>query len=55
MVPRQGAEEAIYNILSGVQLERLEDFRVHTATLEDVYMALTGRAIAQEEATEGSV
>lgn len=45
LVPRQGAEEAIHAILSGVQLERLEDFRVHTATLEDVYMALTGEAI----------
>lgn len=49
MVPRQGAEEAIHYILSGVQLERLEDFRVHTATLEDVYMALTGHTIADEE------
>jgi ABC-type multidrug transport system ATPase subunit len=50
-IPRQGAEDIIHRILSGVRLERLEDFRVHTPTLEDVYMALTGRAIAEEEVT----
>ena len=49
LVPYQGAEEAIHTILSGVRLERLEDFRVHTSTLEDVYMALTGQAIAETE------
>ncbi|NWJ98007.1 MAG: ABC transporter ATP-binding protein [Chloroflexi bacterium] len=55
LVPRQGAEEAIHAILSGVQLERLEDFRVHTVTLEDVYMALTGQAIASEETAKTAI
>jgi ABC-type multidrug transport system ATPase subunit len=45
-VDRAGGEEAIHHILSLVKLERLEDFRVHTASLEDVYMKLTGRAIS---------
>lgn len=49
LVPRQGGEEAIHHILSRVQLERLEDFRVHTATLEDVYMELTGHTINIED------
>ena len=57
-VSRQGGEEAIHNILSRVQLERLEDFRVHTASLEDVYMELTGHNIEAEpdraEATHDS-
>ncbi|HEX2914792.1 MAG TPA: ABC transporter ATP-binding protein [Chloroflexia bacterium] len=48
-VPRQGGEEAIHQILSQVQLARLEDFRVHTASLEDVYMQMTGHHIANEE------
>ncbi len=49
MVSRQGGEDAIHQILSRVQLERLEDFRVHTASLEDVYMELTGHAIGNGE------
>jgi len=49
LVPREKAEDDIHRILSGVRLENLEDFRVHTATLEDVYMAYTGRAIEDEE------
>ncbi len=49
LVPRDNAEDDIHRILSGVRLENLEDFRVHTATLEDVYMAYTGRAIEDEE------
>lgn len=48
-VERAGGEEAIHRILSLVKLERLEDFRVHTASLEDVYMRLTGHAISNEE------
>jgi ABC-type multidrug transport system ATPase subunit len=48
-VERTGGEEAIHRILSLVKLERLEDFRVHTASLEDVYMRLTGHAISHEE------
>lgn len=48
MINREGAEEVIHYILSRVRLERLEDFRVHTATLEDVYMALTGEVIAEQ-------
>ncbi len=48
-VARAEGEEAIHHILSLVKLERLEDFRVHTASLEDVYMKLTGHAIAAEE------
>ncbi len=50
LLPRQGAEDAIHAVLSGVRLERLEDFRVQTATLEDVYLALTGQPISEEEA-----
>ncbi len=49
LVSRQGGEEAIHHILSQVRLDRLEDFRVHTASLEDVYMELTGHAIITEE------
>jgi ABC-2 type transport system ATP-binding protein len=48
LVPRHNAEDAIHAILSSVQISNLEDFRVHTATLEDVYMALTGRVINAE-------
>lgn len=51
-VERAGGEEAIHHILSLVKLERLEDFRVHTASLEDVYMKLTGHAIAGDEPGE---
>jgi ABC-2 type transport system ATP-binding protein len=51
-VERTGGEEAIHRILSLVKLERLEDFRVHTASLEDVYMRLTGHAISNEESGE---
>jgi ABC-2 type transport system ATP-binding protein len=47
-VPRQNAEDAIHAILSSVRLANLEDFRVHTATLEDVYMALTGQTLEKE-------
>lgn len=45
MVPRQEAEQAIYEILNQVGLDHLEDFRLQTATLEDVYMKLAGHAI----------
>jgi ABC-type uncharacterized transport system ATPase subunit len=48
-VERAGGEAAIHHILSLVKLERLEDFRVHTASLEDVYMKLTGHTISSEE------
>ena len=48
-VPRAGGEEAIHNILSRVRLDRLEDFRVHTASLEDVYMDLTGHTIGTKD------
>lgn len=48
-IERQGGEEAIHHILSQIQLSRLEDFRVHTASLEEVYMTLTGRSIGQSE------
>lgn len=51
-VERAGGEEAIHHILSLVKLERLEDFRVHTVSLEDVYMKLTGHAISSEEDVE---
>ena len=51
-VERVGGEEAIHRILSLVKLERLEDFRVHTASLEDVYMKLTGHTISTEEDEE---
>ncbi len=49
LVARSDGEEAIHRILSQVRLERLEDFRVHTATLEDVYMELTGQTIGAKE------
>lgn len=49
LVPRTNAEDTIHTILSSVRLENLEDFRVHTATLEDVYMNLTGRTIEEAE------
>jgi ABC-2 type transport system ATP-binding protein len=49
LITRQDGEDAIHDILSRVRLERLEDFRVHTATLEDVYMDLTGHSISTEE------
>ena len=54
-VERTGGEEAIHRILSLVKLERLEDFRVHTASLEDVYMRLTGHAISHEESEDKSL
>ncbi len=52
LVSRQGGEEAIHHILSRVRLDRLEDFRVHTASLEDVYLDLTGHSIASERERE---
>lgn len=54
-VDRTGGEEAIGRILSLVKLERLEDFRVHTASLEDVYMRLTGYAISNGERENASL
>ena len=54
-VERTGGEEAIHRILSLVKLERLEDFRVHTASLEDVYMRPTGHAISHEESEDKSL
>jgi ABC-type multidrug transport system ATPase subunit len=47
LVPRAGGEDAIHTILSRLRLEHLEDFRVHTASLEDVYMELTGHQIRE--------
>lgn len=47
LVAREDGEAAIHNILSQVRLSRLEDFRVHTASLEDVYLELTGHAIGE--------
>lgn len=52
LVPRQEAEQAIYQILSRVGLDNLEDFRLQTASLEDVYMKLAGHAIGDEEQTK---
>ncbi len=49
LVPRENAEDGIHRVLSSVRLENLEDFQVHTATLEDVYMAYTGREIGEDE------
>jgi ABC-type multidrug transport system ATPase subunit len=48
LVPRENAEDAIHSVLSSVRITNLEDFRVHTVTLEDVYMALTGRTMNDE-------
>lgn len=48
MVPRQEAEQAIYEILNRVGLDNLEDFRLQTATLEDVYLTLAGHAIGEQ-------
>jgi ABC-2 type transport system ATP-binding protein len=53
-VERAGGEEAIHRILSLVKLERLEDFRVHTTSLEDVYMKLTGHPISTDDTGQGS-
>ncbi len=56
LVPQPGGEDAIHHILSQVRLDRLEDFRVHTASLEDVYMELTGHRItAGDKQTEAVV
>ncbi len=49
LIPQMGGEDEIHRVLSRVRLDRLEDFRVHTATLEDVYLSLTGRAIEGED------
>ncbi|MEI7554382.1 ABC transporter ATP-binding protein [Candidatus Chlorohelix sp.] len=49
LVPRENAEEDIYKVLGGIRLDNLEDFRVQTASLEDVYMAFTGRTIEDED------
>jgi ABC-type multidrug transport system ATPase subunit len=45
LVPRHEAERAIYETLSKVGLDNLEDFRLQTASLEDVYMKLTGHTL----------
>jgi ABC-type multidrug transport system ATPase subunit len=49
LVPREEAEKEISIVLNSIKLENLEDLRVQTATLEDVYMAFTGRVIGDEE------
>lgn len=45
LVPRQRVEEAIKQVMAEIGLERLDDFRILTPSLEDVYLEIAGEAM----------
>ena len=51
-VPLEGVGATVDQVLSTVGLDGIEDFRVATASLEDVYLELVGRSIADDEESQ---
>lgn len=45
LVPREEVEAAVARVVSGIGLDALDDFRILTPSLEDVYIEITGEAM----------
>ena len=50
LVPLDGVGTTVDRVLATIGLEQIDDFRVATASLEDVYVELVGRSIADDDA-----